>query len=227
MGTSLRLSPRRDVVRRDGGQRLRYLRANYEAADRSRPKNSVSDRATISSAMVPQLRSDDILGGAFCSTDGFVDPYSVMTGFTLRAVDQGSALQFATPKSPAWCSMRKESRRSRPRKAPSRRVSSSTPRVLGRRRSQNMRKRRSSRWNRCDACWCRLSPSTKWHTTSPMVVDISTGFQFRPEGLEACCSPGTIRKKRHGYKAHSDRSFIKEDFRLAADPRAGVRGAGE
>ncbi len=29
-------------------------------------------------AIVPQLRSDDILGGSFCPTDGFVDPYSVM-----------------------------------------------------------------------------------------------------------------------------------------------------
>src|SRR5258708_29058703 len=26
--------------------------------------------------MVPQLRVDDVLGGSFCSTDGFVDPYS-------------------------------------------------------------------------------------------------------------------------------------------------------
>src|SRR5271165_5938398 len=33
-------------------------------------------------ARVPQLRSDDILGGSFCPTDGFVDPYSVMVGFT-------------------------------------------------------------------------------------------------------------------------------------------------
>src|SRR5580693_10227849 len=42
--------------------------------------------------LVPQLRSDDIVGGTFCSIDGFVDPYSVMTGFTLRAVDQGAQL---------------------------------------------------------------------------------------------------------------------------------------
>src|ERR1039457_3794139 len=31
-------------------------------------------------SMVPQLRADDILGGSFCATDGFVDPYSVMIG---------------------------------------------------------------------------------------------------------------------------------------------------
>ncbi|HVH85381.1 MAG TPA: FAD-binding oxidoreductase [Terriglobales bacterium] len=40
--------------------------------------------------MVPQLRSDDILGGSFCPTDGFVDPYSAMTGFIKRAVDSGA-----------------------------------------------------------------------------------------------------------------------------------------
>ena len=39
---------------------------------------------------VPQLRSNDILGGSFCPTDGFVDPYSVMTGFTTCAVERGA-----------------------------------------------------------------------------------------------------------------------------------------
>src|SRR5947209_16764058 len=42
--------------------------------------------------MLSQLRSDDVLGGAFCSTDGFVDPYSVMTGFIARAIEQGAKL---------------------------------------------------------------------------------------------------------------------------------------
>ncbi len=42
--------------------------------------------------MVPQLRADDIVGGSFCSTDGFVDPYSVMKGFMLRASERGARL---------------------------------------------------------------------------------------------------------------------------------------
>src|SRR5579859_405241 len=41
-------------------------------------------------AMVPQLRSNDILGGSVCMTDGFVDPYSAMTGFIQRAVENGA-----------------------------------------------------------------------------------------------------------------------------------------
>jgi sarcosine oxidase, subunit beta len=42
--------------------------------------------------MVPQLRSDDILGGSFCPSDGFVDPYSAMTGFIKRAADNGATV---------------------------------------------------------------------------------------------------------------------------------------
>src|SRR5207244_3255393 len=37
----------------------------------------------------PQLRTDDVIGASFCSTDGFVDPYSAMTGFIERAIDAG------------------------------------------------------------------------------------------------------------------------------------------
>jgi sarcosine oxidase subunit beta len=42
--------------------------------------------------MTPQLRSDDVLGGSFCPTDGFVDPESVMTGFMKRAEELGARL---------------------------------------------------------------------------------------------------------------------------------------
>jgi sarcosine oxidase subunit beta len=46
--------------------------------------------------MVPQLRADDILGGTFCSTDGFVDPHSVMMGFMLNAREHGVRLWLDT-----------------------------------------------------------------------------------------------------------------------------------
>ncbi len=42
--------------------------------------------------ILPQLRSDDIVGGSLCSTDGFVDPESVMSGFMARAIDRGAEL---------------------------------------------------------------------------------------------------------------------------------------
>ena len=37
--------------------------------------------------VLPQLRSDDIVGGTFCPTDGFVDASSVITGFMARAFE--------------------------------------------------------------------------------------------------------------------------------------------
>lgn len=43
-------------------------------------------------AAAPQIRHDDVLGGSFCPTDGFVDPYSVMNGFALKAQEQGTRL---------------------------------------------------------------------------------------------------------------------------------------
>jgi sarcosine oxidase subunit beta len=47
--------------------------------------------------VLPQLRSDDIVGGSLCATDGFVDPESVMNGFMARAIDRGAELWRGTP----------------------------------------------------------------------------------------------------------------------------------
>ena len=46
--------------------------------------------------MVPQLYTEDVIGGSFCPTDGFVDPYSVMTGFSARARQLGVKLWLDT-----------------------------------------------------------------------------------------------------------------------------------
>jgi sarcosine oxidase, subunit beta len=71
---------------------LEYLRENFEKqkALGLRAVRMISALEII--RMLPQLRSDDILGGSFCPTDGFVDPYSVMNGFMAAAVDHGATL---------------------------------------------------------------------------------------------------------------------------------------
>src|SRR5918997_3759199 len=38
---------------------------------------------------VPGLRTDDVVGGSFCPTDGFIAPLKVMRGFTASAVERG------------------------------------------------------------------------------------------------------------------------------------------
>lgn len=41
---------------------------------------------------LPAVRTDDVRGGTFCPTDGFVDPHLVMTGFTQGALAHGATL---------------------------------------------------------------------------------------------------------------------------------------
>jgi sarcosine oxidase subunit beta len=69
---------------------LDYLRANGEKQRAHGVTNvEMLGRKEIVD-MVPELSNDDILGGSFCPTDGFVDPYSVMTGFSKRARQRGA-----------------------------------------------------------------------------------------------------------------------------------------
>ena len=59
-------------------------------------KNAVSVTAEEIREMVPQLRTDDVLGGAFCQTDGYVEPLEIMRGFTEAALRRGARLQLDT-----------------------------------------------------------------------------------------------------------------------------------
>jgi sarcosine oxidase, subunit beta len=71
---------------------LDYLRANHllQVACGVKTVELLSPAEVL--RRMPHLRSDDILGGSFSSTDGFVDPYSVMTGFMQRATERGVRL---------------------------------------------------------------------------------------------------------------------------------------
>ncbi|MEP6569312.1 MAG: FAD-binding oxidoreductase [Acidobacteriota bacterium] len=75
---------------------LEYLQTNRERQLALGVKNvELVSRADITK-FVPQLRVDDILGGTFCQTDGFVDPHSVMMGFMLKARERGVRLWLDT-----------------------------------------------------------------------------------------------------------------------------------
>lgn len=75
---------------------LDYLKANRERQMALGIKNvELVSREDIAK-FVPQLRVDDIVGGTFCQTDGFVDPHSVMMGFMLTARERGVRLWLDT-----------------------------------------------------------------------------------------------------------------------------------
>ncbi|MGB7821917.1 MAG: FAD-dependent oxidoreductase, partial [Candidatus Sulfotelmatobacter sp.] len=73
-------------------QQMAYLRTNYAQQLKMGLKNVRLMQGDEIGSMFPQLRADDIVGGSFCSTDGFVDPYSAMTGFMTCAADRGATL---------------------------------------------------------------------------------------------------------------------------------------
>ncbi|MDQ2856549.1 MAG: FAD-binding oxidoreductase [Acidobacteriota bacterium] len=75
---------------------LEYLKKNREKQIELGVKNVELISPDDIVAMVPQLRSDDIIGGTYCATDGFVDPHSVMMGFMLKARALGVRLWLDT-----------------------------------------------------------------------------------------------------------------------------------
>src|SRR5712664_3915535 len=75
---------------------LAYLKANKERQNALGVTNVEWVTPEDIVKMVPQLRMDDVLGGTFCPTDGFVDPHSVMMGFMLNARERGARLWLDT-----------------------------------------------------------------------------------------------------------------------------------
>src|SRR6266705_5848021 len=75
---------------------LAYLQANRERQIALGVNNVEWVSPEEIQAIVPQMRTDDILGGTFCPTDGFVDPHSVMMGFMLNAREKGVRLWLDT-----------------------------------------------------------------------------------------------------------------------------------
>src|SRR5438270_8067517 len=71
---------------------LAYLATNQQCQKSLELTTASMLSAQEIATMFPQLRSEDIVGGSFCSTDGFVDPYSAMVGFMSWAAEHGARL---------------------------------------------------------------------------------------------------------------------------------------
>jgi sarcosine oxidase, subunit beta len=69
---------------------MAYLRANYKKQVALGLKDARIVAGDEIRGMFPLLRGDDIIGGSFCATDGFVDPYSAMIGFMSWATERRS-----------------------------------------------------------------------------------------------------------------------------------------
>lgn len=193
---------------------LDYLRTNFEKQTALGLKTVRIISAEEIKSMLPALRSDDILGGSFCSTDGFVDPYSAMNGFMASAIEKGATLWKKTE------------------------ITAIVKDAKGIQAVESTRGRVSTRKivNAAGAWAAQVGamadielpvqplrrmlvpsePFDEFPHTSPMVIDMSTGFHFRPEGrgfLLAWNDP----EETPGYKSDFEPAFIEKILVHAAD----------
>jgi sarcosine oxidase subunit beta len=163
--------------------------------------------------LYPQLRSDDIVGGAFCSTDGFVDPYSAMTGFTTWAVDHGAKL---------WKNTIVDSIRQNGETftVETSREALSTRTVVN----------AAGAWAASIAGMVGVDlpveplrrmlvptePFDQFPHSAPMIIDMSNGFHFRPEALGFLLA-WNDPEETPGFKTDFEPAFIEKILTRAAD----------
>jgi sarcosine oxidase subunit beta len=201
---------------------LNYLKTNRERQLALGVKNVELVSPEDIAKFVPQLRVDDILGGTFCQTDGFVDPHSVMMGFMLKARESGVRL---------WLDTQVTGIEVESGAGPE----STTSRITG---VMTTRGRVSTRivvnaagpWAaqvaQLAGAELPVEPLRRQLVSTepfdglpqrfPMVIDMSTGFHFRREGkgiLLAWNDP----EETPGFKTEFDPGFIEKILTRAAD----------
>ncbi len=195
-------------------QHMAYLRSNYEKQVAMGLKDVRLLSADEIRSMFPQLRSDDIVGGSFCSSDGFVDPYSAMTGLITWATEHGAHL---------W------------KDATVTAILRSEEGIVG---VETTRDAVATRVVvNCAGAWAAevanmagielpvkplrrmlvpSEPFDQFPHTAPMIIDMSNGFHFRPEGLGFLLA-WNDPEETPGYKTDFDPPFIEKILTRAAN----------
>jgi glycine/D-amino acid oxidase-like deaminating enzyme len=223
---------------------LAYLKANRERQNALGVTNVEWLQPEDILKMVPQLRVDDILGGTFCPTDGFVDPHSVMMGFMLNARERGARLWLDTAvtgidleQCGGSTPLSSDSRASDSEddKAPSsRRTPKEVVRIAGVQTTRGFVSTRvvvnaAGAWASGIAKMAgaelpveplrrQLVPTEPFDQLPkrfPMVIDMSTGFHFRREG-KGILLAWNDPEETAGFKTEFDTSFVEKILTHAA-----------
>lgn len=195
-------------------QHMAYLRTNYDMQVAMGLKDVRIVAGDEIRDMFPLLRGDDIVGGSFCATDGFVDPYSAMIGFTTRAAEHGALLW----KNTEVTAIGRDARGV---------VEVETSRgTVATRTVVN-----------CAGAWAAsvarmvdvdlpveplrrmlvpTEPFDQFPHSAPMIIDMSNGFHFRPESLGFLLA-WNDPEETAGYKTEFEPSFIEKILTRAAD----------
>lgn len=193
---------------------MKYLRANY-AQQKAMGLTAVGfiDPSAIA-RQYPQLRMDDVVGGTFCSTDGFVDPYSVMNGFMQCATEHGARL------------VRNAEVTGIERDGQGVSAVVTANETFATRRIVNA----AGAWAAAVAAMVGVTlpveplrrmlvptePFDQFPHSAPMIIDMSNGFHFRPEGLGFLLA-WNDPEETTGYKLDFEPSFIEKVLIRAAE----------
>jgi sarcosine oxidase subunit beta len=186
---------------------LKYLRENQEKQRALGVKNAEMVSPDEIVKMVPQLVVEDIIGGAYCPTDGFVDPHSVMTGFAKRAKERGARIWLNTEVTGLNVENGEVSgvKTSRGNVSTRNVVNAAGPwaasvaRMAGVELPVRPLRRQIVKTQRCDFLPPRF----------PMVIDMSTGFHFRREG-EAILMAWPDDEETYGFKTAFTHEFLEK-----------------
>lgn len=193
---------------------MKYLRANFERQVALGLKTARLVTADEIRSMFPLLRGDDIVGGSFCSTDGFVDPNSAMVGFMNRAKEQGAQLMRETEVTGI------KLHHDGVTAVETTRGTIATNTVVN----------AAGAWAAQVAKLAGIDlpveplrrmlvptePFDPFPHTAPMIIDMTNGFHFRPESLGfllAWNDPG----ETPGFKTNFEPGFIEKVLTRAAD----------
>ena len=188
-------------------RQMAALRANYE---RQRAAGLATVRLVSAEQileMVPQTRPDNVVGGTFCSTDGFVDPYSVMTGFTLRAIDQGAeivcdAMAIGIDRdAKGVCAVRSTQGAIATRTVVC--AAGAWSAQVGQLAGIDLPVEPLRRM------LVPTEPFDKISHSAPMTVDVATGFHFRPEGLGLLMA-WNDPAERPAFNTNFDHGFVEK-----------------
>lgn len=186
---------------------MNYLRTNYEKQSTLGLKSVQLLARDDVTRLAPEIRSDDIIGGSFCATDGFVDPYSVMTGFMQKAIERGVELMRETEATGirrdarGVCGVETTSGPLAGRVV----VNAAGPwaGLLAKLASVNLPIEPLRRM------LVPTEPFDKVSQKSPMVIDLATGFHYRPEGLGLLMAWAHPDEKP-GFNTNFDPAFIEK-----------------
>jgi sarcosine oxidase, subunit beta len=193
---------------------LAYLRANHEKQVALGLKDVRLVTGDEIRGMFPQLRGDDIVGGSFCGTDGFVDPYSAMVGFTTWALDRGAVLWKSAVMTGLLCDGKGIAgvETSRGSVATRRLVNCAGPWASGVAKMAGV----DLPVEPLRRMLVPSEPFDEFPHTAPMIIDMSNGFHFRPESrgfLLAWNDP----EETAGFKTEFDVGFVEKILTRAAD----------